>query len=71
MIPRAVRAVGRFWWDFLFGDTPEFFLVTLVVLAVGVLLRHVRYLDAVVLPIVVLASVTVSAWRVRRSSAGR
>jgi hypothetical protein len=35
---RVAVAFGRFWWDFLVGDTPELFLGTLVVLGLVALL---------------------------------
>ena len=34
-LARAVRAFGRFWLDFLVGDTPELFVVTLIVVAIS------------------------------------
>jgi hypothetical protein len=35
---RVAVAFGRFWWDFLVGDTPELFLGTLAVLGLVALL---------------------------------
>jgi hypothetical protein len=67
VIARAARAFGHFWWDFLIGDTPEFAVVTLVVVGLGALLHHDRAVGIVVLPATVLVSVAVSSWRVRRA----
>lgn len=63
---RAAKAFGDFWWDFLIGDTPEFLVVALVVVALAFALRTQRWTSVVVLPLLTLAAVAVSAWRVRR-----
>ncbi len=39
-VRRAAVAFGRFWWDFLIGDTPELFVGTLLVVGAAALLRH-------------------------------
>jgi len=41
-VRRAVVAFGRFWWNFLIGDTPELFVGTLFVVGAAWLLRHDR-----------------------------
>jgi len=41
-VRRAVVAFGRFWWNFLIGDTPELFVGTLLVVGAACLLRHDR-----------------------------
>lgn len=63
---RALRAFGSFWWDFLVGDTPEFFVAALVVVALAFVLHTHRVLGAIVLPSFVLVVVALSAVRVRR-----
>ena len=65
---RAVVAFYRFWHEFLIGDTPEFVVVTAVVVALAFALRAHRDVGIFVLPIVALGSVAVSAWRVQRRS---
>jgi lipopolysaccharide export LptBFGC system permease protein LptF len=65
-VKRAAKAFGDFWWDFLIGDTPEFLVVALVVVALAFALRTQRWTSVVVLPLLTLAAVAVSAWRVRR-----
>ena len=35
LLARGVRAFGRFWWDFLIGDTPELALATGVIVGPG------------------------------------
>lgn len=39
-VTRGVVAFGRFWWDFLIGDTPELFLATVVVIGLAEGLHH-------------------------------
>jgi lipopolysaccharide export LptBFGC system permease protein LptF len=63
---RAARAFGEFWWDFLIGDTPEFLVVALVVVALAFALRTHRSAGVVVLPLLTATAVAFSAWRVRR-----
>jgi hypothetical protein len=48
---RALVGFGRFWWDFLIGDTPELFVgVVVVLVAVGLLTTsHSRNTAAVIL----------------------
>ncbi len=62
-----IKAFGRFWWDFLVGDTPELFVSTLVILAATALLsrgHHSGYAAEVILPLLVVLSLL---WSVRKS----
>ncbi len=63
---RALTAFVEFWKDFLIGDTPEFFFVTLAIVALAYLLHTQRTAGVIVLPLVTLLAVSISAWRVRR-----
>jgi hypothetical protein len=65
---RWLKAFGRFWWDFLIGDTPELFVATLVILGVtAVLAKTVSTTAAwVTMPILVTGALSVSVWRGRR-----
>jgi hypothetical protein len=65
-ISRAISAFGRFWWDFLVGDTPELFVAVLVIVGAAVALHHHRWAAVVVLPSLVIAAVVLSAFRGRR-----
>lgn len=65
-VKRAVVAFFRFWHEFLIGDTPEFAVVTVVVVGLAFALRAHRDIGIVVLPVVTLGSVAASAWLVRR-----
>jgi len=61
---RAVRGFGRFWWEFLVGDTPELLVGAVVVVALAALLAHngiPRAVTVVVLPVAVAALLCVSA----------
>jgi hypothetical protein len=69
---RLLRGFGRFWWDFLVGDTPEIFVAALVVLGVVALISlvgHLNTLAVVALPL--LAILTLGLSVLRASRAGR
>ncbi len=62
-----LKAFGKFWWDFLVGDTPELFVSTIAIIVVTVLLGHGlhnSHVATVVLPVLVVASLL---WSVRKS----
>ncbi|HLI56966.1 MAG TPA: hypothetical protein VKY26_08000 [Actinomycetota bacterium] len=69
---RWARAFGRFWWDFLVGDTPELFVGALAVLGIVELVAHAggpHAVAVIVLPLLVAALLAVTllrAWRQRR-----
>lgn len=63
---RWLSAFGRFWWEFLVGDTPEITLGVLVVIGVTLLLRHQGVAAVVVLPFLVAVLLAASARRGRR-----
>jgi hypothetical protein len=65
---RWAGAFGRFWWDFLVGETPELFVGTVLILAVAALIAHSggpRPLAWAGLPVLVLATLGVSLLRAR------
>jgi hypothetical protein len=65
-----LRAFGRFWWDFLIGDTPELFIGAIVVVGAAALLCTVpgaRHAAAFVLPALVAGLLSLSVWRASRS----
>ena len=67
---RWLRAFGRFWWDFLVGDTPELFVAVLVIVGITALLvaNLSRVAAWAAMPVLVIAALTVSVLRGRRSS---
>ena len=65
---RAARSFGRFWWDFLIGDTPELFVAVFVIIVVSLLLRSYHVAAVIVLPAMAVVSLLTSALRGRRSS---
>lgn len=67
VLRRGVRAFGRFWWEFLVGDTPELALATLVVVGIAFGLAPVRLAAVIVVPAIVILAVVVSAARGRSS----
>ena len=65
---RAAVAFGRFWWEFLVGDTPELLVGSVVAIAVAALLAHtvgVRAVVVGVLPVLVVVVLTGSTLRAR------
>ncbi len=61
-------AFGRFWWDFLVGDTPELLIGVLIALGVVALLVKGAERNAVAviaLPVMVAAMLGLSVYRAR------
>ncbi len=66
---RAGAAFGRFWWDFIIGDTPEVAVgVAVIVVAAWLVAVRVSTLAVVLMPLAVVALLLSSTWRGRRSS---
>jgi hypothetical protein len=68
--PRPIRwfvAFGRFWWDFLIGDTPELTAATVVI--VGITLALTKGISTtaawVTLPVLVIVALVLSVLRGR------
>ena len=70
--PRAwLAAFGRFWWDFLIGDTPELLVGTVVAVGIVAFLAHHgagRALTVVLLPVLVVAMLAASIGLARRAT---
>ena len=66
-IATALHAFGRFWWDFLIGDTPELFLAVVILMGViAVLAKEVSSTTAwIVEPVLVIAALVASVLRGR------
>jgi hypothetical protein len=69
-VARAIRAFGRFWWDFLVGDTPELAVATAAIVALAFLLVGDRLAGAIILPLVAAAFLFLSTYRGRRRAPG-
>jgi hypothetical protein len=70
LVKRAVVGFGRFWWDFLIGDTPELFVGAVAVVGLVALLcldHRLRTLCAFLLPLLVMGLLGFSVWRARRA----
>lgn len=65
---RHLSSFGRFWWEFLVGDTPEVTLGIAVVIGVAAGLAHVGEAAVIAVPLGVLAVLSLS---VMRGRAGR
>jgi hypothetical protein len=71
VISRLVIGFGRFWWDFLVGDTPEITVAVIVIVGVVALLRDVAHVNAlayVTLVVLSVAALALSAARARRKA---
>ncbi len=64
-IRRGLTAFGRFWWEFLVGDTPELLVATIVVVGTALALRHHPTAGFVVVPLLAAVALTVSTLRGR------
>jgi hypothetical protein len=70
---RWAVAFGRFWWDFLVGDTPELFVGTLLVIGIVAALVHAhlpRLAVAVAVPVLVAGLLVISLVRAFRTGRG-
>jgi hypothetical protein len=65
IVARSAVAFGRFWWEFLVGDTPELLFATLAVIGLALLLRHHRLVAVVVVPVAAIGFLALSTWRGR------
>jgi hypothetical protein len=67
---RWLTAFGRFWWEFLIGDTPELFVGVVAVVGVLALLSlnpGLRTATALLAPVLVAGVLTASIWRAVRN----
>ena len=71
VVVRGVEAFGRFWWDFLVGDTPELALATGVIVALAFLIDGERLVGVILLPVLAAAFLLVSTLHGRRRVPGR
>jgi hypothetical protein len=70
-VRKGLRAFGRFWWDFLVGDTPELFVATVVLVGVAFGLRSDHVAAVVTLPLLAIAMLVASTYRGRRRAPAR
>ena len=71
LVVRGAKAFGRFWWDFLVGDTPELALATGVIVALAFLVSGERLVGVILLPLLAAGFLLASTWRGRRRATGR
>ncbi len=64
-VRRGIAAFGRFWWEFLVGDTPELLVATIVVVGAALALRHHPAVGVVVVPSITVAALVLSTLRGR------
>lgn len=69
VIVRWATAFGRFWWDFLIGDTPELFVGVVAVLgalALACLRPELRTVAALAAPVLIAGVLTTSVHHAAR-----
>jgi hypothetical protein len=71
LIKRGLVAFGRFWWEFLVGDTPELLVATIVIIGVVLALRHDRTAGFIVVPLITAIALALSVLRGRDSRSRR
>jgi hypothetical protein len=71
VVRNSLQAFGRFWWEFLVGDTPELFVATAVIVGAAFALRSYHVAAIVSLPALAIAALVASAYRGRRRAANR
>jgi hypothetical protein len=67
-------AFGRFWWDFLVGETPELLIGAVAAVGAAALLVHngvVRFVAVGSLPVLVLGILALSTLRARARTRAR
>jgi hypothetical protein len=70
LIERWLVAFGKFWWDFLVGDTPELLIGVLVAIGVVALLVRAASLNSVAVvsfPALVIVLLAASLSRARQA----
>ena len=71
-VARYASAFGRFWWEFLVGDTPELLVGAVLAVVIVALLAHhgvARAVTVASMPVLVIALLGMSVRRARRGSA--
>jgi hypothetical protein len=66
-----LASFGRFWWEFLVGDTPELLVGTVVAVGLVALIAHhatSHGVTVVVLPVLVIMMLATSVARARRAA---
>jgi hypothetical protein len=67
---RLLKGFGRFWWDFLVGDTPEITVAVIVIVGAVALVVHVMRVNAlayVALPLLVVVTFAATLYRARKT----
>jgi len=71
-VTRTLAAFGRFWWEFLIGDTPELFVGSVAIVGTVALLcleHSARTWAGLVLVLLVIALLVASVWKAARKAA--
>ncbi|MDE3082661.1 MAG: hypothetical protein KGJ39_04500 [Acidobacteriota bacterium] len=70
LLVRVLKGFGRFWWDFLVGDTPEIFVASVVTIGLVALVSDVatwHRAGVIILPVLVTITLVASVRRAARA----
>jgi hypothetical protein len=71
LVRRYGTAFGRFWWEFLVGDTPELLVGAILIVSVGAVFAHngvARVITIGSMPVLIVALLATSVQRARRAA---
>jgi hypothetical protein len=71
VLGRLLKGFGRFWWDFLIGDTPELFVAALIIIGAIALVSEIGHFNAaaiVLLPLMAVLALALSLTLATRAS---
>jgi hypothetical protein len=67
LVVRLVKGFGRFWWDFLVGDTPELFIAVVVIIGAIALLSEVGHFNLAAIIVSPLCVLITLRWSLGRA----
>jgi hypothetical protein len=71
LVRRYGTAFGRFWWEFLVGDTPELLVGAILIVSAGAFFAHngvARVVTVGSMPVLIVALLATSVQRARRAA---
>lgn len=66
LVGRWLTAFGRFWWEFLVGDTPELFFAVAIIIGLAFALHHATAAGILIVLAAALGFLAFSTWRGRK-----
>lgn len=69
VVARWLTSFGRFWWEFLVGDTPELLFAVLLVIGLAFALKTAQAAAILAVILVAVGCLGLSTWRGRKRHA--